>query len=176
MAAPSRLAVPRAQKQRFQGRQTRSRVLTGCPNASPAAISNNGNYNDLRRTQGNSGLKAGCNEVVPGRGWGQQRGETARGVPGPKLLCLVKCNQGSLALGAPSFVLQDNQKPVSAVEGGSLTSTDRPPRLLATPVALCARTPTARGLRWWLLTWWWLESHPVLGPAPPPPSPQIMPS
>lgn len=47
-------------------------------------MSNNGNYNDLRLKQGNSGLKADCNEVVRVKsGEGAAAGEAAWGTFGP---------------------------------------------------------------------------------------------
>lgn len=51
--------------------------LFGVPMPPPAAISNNGNYNDLRLKQGNSGLKADCNEVVRVKGREGAAGEEA---------------------------------------------------------------------------------------------------
>ena len=59
---------PLSSKGVIPGPRTHSHIFTWCSNASPAAISNNGNYNDLRLKQGNSGLKAECNEVVRVKG------------------------------------------------------------------------------------------------------------
>lgn len=42
-------------------------------------MSNNGNYNDLRLKQGNSGLKADCNEVVRVKSGEGAAGKRVRG-------------------------------------------------------------------------------------------------
>lgn len=60
----------------------------GVPKPPPAAISNNGNYNDLRLKQGNSGLEADCNEVVRWREEGPRWEEAGWGTFRP-LNCFV---------------------------------------------------------------------------------------
>lgn len=70
---------PLSSKGVVPARRTHSHVFTWCSDASPAAISNNGNYNDLRLKQGNSGLKADCNEVVRGKGREGASGEGTMG-------------------------------------------------------------------------------------------------
>lgn len=87
--------------------------LTRCTDAWPAAISNDGNYNDVRLKQADAGPEADCNEAVTAQGG--EEAAVGRGARGPLRPSAAWADTGPPVRPHPPQVLsQDIVQPVSA--------------------------------------------------------------